>query len=277
MKKKFSKICGIILMIILTMSMVACGKSSEQTSSQADNKKKTIKLGCLAYSQPIIQWIKEGLEPLGYKVEIVMFDANQLPATALKDGNLDGIIANHKPWIETFNKENKSDLKMVEPYLCYGFFGIYSSKYKTLDSIPQNAKIVISNDPSNRSRSLLILKEAGLLTLNEKKGAFYTMLDIKDNPKNIKFVEAEITQTARSLADVDAAVTSAYYVAETSKVDPNSYLFEDSQNKNYPLGLIVKSQDANAEWAKEAMKVLKSPEGEKKFNDHFKGRYKFYK
>lgn len=277
MNKKFSKICCMILTIILTMAMMACGKSSKETSSQADDKKKTLKLGCLAYSQPIIQWIKEGLEPLGYKVEIVMFDANQLPATALKDGNLDGIIANHKPWVETFNKEKNSDLKMVEPYLCYGFFGVYSSKYKTLDSLPQNAKIVVSNDPTNMSRSLLILKEAGLLTLNEKTGAFYSILDIKDNPKNIKFVETEITQTARSLADVDAAVTSAYYVSETSKVDPNSYLFEDSQNKNFPLGLIVNSKDANAEWTKDAMKVLKSAEGEKKFNDHFKGKYKFYK
>ena len=66
--------------------------------------RKILKLGCLAYSEPMLQWIKEGLAPLGYKVEIVMFDANQLPATALKDGSIDGIIANHRPWILTFNQ-----------------------------------------------------------------------------------------------------------------------------------------------------------------------------
>ena len=272
-----SKIYSIILTLILTMSLVACGKSSTQTSTSSNSEKKTLKLGCLAYSQPMIQWIKDGLEPLGYKVEIVMFDANQLPATALKDGNLDGIIANHKPWIETFNREQKCNLVMVEPYLCYGFFGIYSAKYKTLDSLPQNAKIVVSNDPTNMDRSLIILKDAGLLTLKEKTGNFYTIMDIKDNPKKIQFVEAEITQTARSIADVDAAVTTAFYVSSTSKVDPNSYLFEDKQNKNYPLGLIVESKDANAQWTKDAMKVLKSAEGEKKFNDQYQGKYKFYK
>jgi hypothetical protein len=29
---------------------------------------KNLTLGCLAYSEPILQWIKEGLDPLGYKV-----------------------------------------------------------------------------------------------------------------------------------------------------------------------------------------------------------------
>jgi D-methionine transport system substrate-binding protein len=276
MKKNFTKLCSILLTISLSISLVACGNSAKKTNSQADSKK-TLKLGCLAYSEPMIQWIKTGLEPLGYKVEVVMFDANQLPATALKDGNLDGIIANHKPWIETFNKQNNCDLKMVEPYLCYGFFAIYSSKYKTLDSLPQNAKIVVSNDPTNMSRSLLVLKDAGLLTLNEKTGAFYSILDIKDNPKKIKFVETEITQTARSIADVDAVVSTAFYVSESKTVDPNTYLFEDKQNINFPLGLIVSGKEANAQWAKEAMKVLKSAEGEKKFNDQYKGKYKFYK
>ena len=76
----------------------------QDTDKSAAPDKKNLKLGCLAYSEPMLQWIKEGLAPLGYKVEIVMFDANQLPATALKDGSIDGIIANHRPWILTFNQ-----------------------------------------------------------------------------------------------------------------------------------------------------------------------------
>src|SRR5699024_5833 len=112
---------------------VACNNSQNTSAGIEETEKKEIKLGCLAYTEPVLQWIKEGLEPLGYNVEINMFDGNQLTATALKDGDLDGILANHKPWIETFNKENNSDLEMVEPYYFYTFFAIYSTKHNTLD------------------------------------------------------------------------------------------------------------------------------------------------
>ena len=219
----------------------------------------------------MLQWIKEGLAPLGYKVEVVMFDANQLPATALKDGSIDGIIANHRPWIQTFNKENNSKLEMVKPYHFYSFFAIYSTKHKKLSEIPMNAQMALPGDPTNLSRSLIFLSKAGLMTLGEKTGPFYTVLDIKSNPRKIKIIETEITQTARSIQDVDAIVSPAFYVAATGKVDPNAYLFEDPQNKDFPLGLIVRSEDVDSTWAKEAVKTLRSEKYRAKFNEQYKG------
>ncbi len=129
----FSAIACLLLLAALasTLSVVGCGKSP--------SAKKDLKIGCLAYSEPIIQWVKEGLAPLGYKVEVVLFDANQLPATALKDGSIDGIIANHKPWIDTFSKQNNARLEMAKPYLFYSFFALYSTRHKKLEEIPQDA------------------------------------------------------------------------------------------------------------------------------------------
>jgi D-methionine transport system substrate-binding protein len=273
MGRNMAKIVRILSIIVFCTAFTILGGPGNASEVKSAPEKKDIKLGCLAYSEPVLQWIKEGLAPLGYKVEVIMFDANQLPATALKDGSLDGIFANHRPWIQTFNKQNNCDLEMVEPYYFYSFFAIYSTKCKTLDEIPQNAKIAVPGDPTNLSRSMIILNLAGLITLNEKTGPFHTTLDIKDNPKNIKLIETEITQTARSILDVDAIISPAYYVGETGKVDPKAYLFEDPQNKDYPLGLIVKRENLDAEWAREAMKILKSDEYRKKFNDNYKGKY----
>jgi D-methionine transport system substrate-binding protein len=255
---------------VLCLVVAACEKKPPTEEN------KNLKLGCLAYSEPMLQWIKEGLEPSGYKVEIVMFDANQLPATALKDRSIDGIIANHRPWILTFNRENNCNLEMVKPYYFHSFFAIYSTKYQSLDQIPLNARIAVPGDPTNMSRSLIILKEAGLITLNEKSGIFYTVLDIKDNPKKITLVETEITQTARSIDDVDAIISTAYFVSEVAKIDPKVFLFEDPQNKEYALGLIVRAEDLDSAWAKGAMKTLRSEKYRKKFDDHFKGRYTLY-
>ena len=165
---------------------------------------------------------------------------------------------------------------MMEPSYFYSFFAIYSVKYKTLDELPQNSQIAIPGDPSNLSRSMIILQKAGLITLNYKKGVFYTTLDIKDNPKNIKLVETEITQTARSIRDVDAVISPAYYVSQDGSIDPKKFLFEDPQNKDYPLGLIVRSQEVNAKWAKEAVNLLRSDKYKTEFDNHFKGRYTLY-
>lgn len=263
------KVCAVTaLIVVFLFALISAG----YTKSPAPDRK-NLKLGCLAYSEPMLQWIKEGLAPLGYKVEIVMFDANQLPATALKDGSIDGVIANHRPWILTFDKENNANLEMVKPYYCYSFFAIYSLKHKSLNTLPTNAQIAVPGDPSNLSRSLILLKAAGLLTLREKNGPFYTVLDIKENPKKIKIVETEITQTARSIQDVDAIVSPAFYVAATGKLDAKAFLFEDPQNRDYPLGLIVRREDLESPWAKEAMKVLRSPKYRAKFNDQYKGKY----
>lgn len=254
----------------LGLGLLACG-----FAAQAKDKK-DLTLGCLAYSEPMVQWIKEGLEPLGYTVKIMMFDANQLPATALKDGELDGIIANHRPWILTFNRENGCNLEMVKPYYFHSYFAIYSSRFKDLKDLPQDAKIAVPGDPTNLSRSLIILREAGLITLGEKTGPFHTIMDIKENPKKISLVETEITQTARSINDVDAIISTAYFVGEAAKDYPSTILFEDPQNKEYALGLIVRSEDLEAEWARKALEILRSDTYRQKFDDCFKGKYTLY-
>lgn len=260
----------------MTVLIAALALAGLLAATGAQAKGKHLTLGCLAYSEPMVQWIKQGLEPQGYDVDIMMFDANQLPATALKDGNLDGIIANHRPWILTFNRENGCHLDMVKPYYFHSFFAIYSTKYKALDELPKGSMMAVPGDPTNMSRSLIILREAGLITLGEKTDIFYTILDIKDNPKDIKLIETEITQTARSINDVDAIISTAYFVGEAAKDYPSEILFVDPQNVDYALGLIVRAEDLESEWARQAMQTLRSPEYRQKFNDHFKGKYTLF-
>jgi D-methionine transport system substrate-binding protein len=164
---------------------------------------------------------------------------------------------------------------MPKPYTYYSRTAVYSVKHKTIDAIPQNALIAVPGDPSNMDRSLLTLRDMGLLTLGEKTGNFYTILDIKDNPKNIKIIETEITQTIRSINDVDAVITGANRV-KLAGLDPNAFLYDDPTNKNYPIGLVVNAKDMDAQWVKDAMKVTQSEEFKSKFNKHFNGTYVLY-
>lgn len=70
--------------------------------------------------------LKDELAKKGYHVELVLFDANNMPATATKDGNLDGFIHNHLPWINTLKQcktRNGSALSILLAY-CDVFFKI---------------------------------------------------------------------------------------------------------------------------------------------------------
>lgn len=252
MKSRLVTFITLLLAISLSISSIGCSK---QDSPQKEDR--VIKLGTTAIFEPIFRNLKDGMAAKGYKVELVMFDANNMPAIATRDGDISGFIQNHRPWIETFNKENNSNLIMMEPYLFYMRAALYSIKYKSLEEIPNGAKIAVPNDPSNLQETLLMMQRIGLLALKEKTENFYTELDIKENPKNIQMVGTEIGVTGRSIADVDAVVCPAYQIRGAG-IDPNSYLADNPSKVNYPMGLAIDSKSSKEQWVKDAMEILTS-------------------
>lgn len=273
--KKLLKNISLAIILVLSFSLIACSQKTTPKEN-SETEKRHIKIGCVSTTEPAAQLIKEAIEKGGNTAELVMFDGNNLPAIALKDGSIDAVFANHLPWIKTFNKENNSDIGMVQPYFYYSPFRIYSTKYKSIDKLPNNAKFIIPNDPANQDRSIRMMSECKLIKLGEKKGNFYTKLDIVENPKKIQFTEAEVTSTARNIRDVDAAFSMAFIAQKSGKIDPKVYLYEDKQSSNYPMGLLVKAKDVDEKWAVDAMKLLKTDENKAKFNETFKGAFTLF-
>lgn len=284
MKKLWKSLLAVSLVLVMCLSLAACN-STTPSSDDNQNKdnvndnqnadKKTIKIGYLPLTQFQVECFKEVLAAEGYEVEPVMFDANNMPATALKDGDVDAIIGNHLPWIQTFNEENNCELVMVEPYYYYSPFCMYSDKHDSVEDLPDGAQVVIVNDPANMERCLTMLQDLELITLGEKKDTFYTSVDIVENPKNLQFIEAEMTMTARNVQDVDAVFAVAT-VAQGAGLDPTKYLYMDPGSQNYPVGLVVRAEDKDADWTTKAAAGVKTDDMKQKFNDEFKGTYNLF-
>ncbi|KNF09068.1 NLPA lipoprotein [Gottschalkia purinilytica] len=276
----FKKVLYVILLVTVCILAIACKSTTPSSNTdKGDSTQKTvIKLATIPNIEPRLQWAKEILAEKGIEVEIVVFDGNSMPATALKDGDVDGILVNHKKWIETFNKENNSNLVMIEPYYYYSPIRMYSKKHKTVNDIPKNATIAVSNDPSNLDIALNMLQNVGLIKLGEKTGEFYTEVDIVENPKNIKLIMAETINVARSLDDADAVISFIFYVKKAGGVDVNEYLYENPTDKDEcPVGLIVQDKDKEAEWAKYLAERFISDEYLKKSKEEYADLYKYYK
>ena len=268
MNKTLKNFTSLAILALLVTFATGC---NQKTKEDVGNSKE-FSIGCMPLNEPVVKVISEMMKTKGYDMKVVVFDGNTLPAIALKDKSIDGLILNHLPWINTFNEKNNSKLVMVKPYMYASLFAIYSSKYDSIEKIPENATITISNDPDNMQRSLKLSEKYSLIKLGEKKGIFFTTLDIVENKKNINFSEVETTSTASSYKDADATIGFSS-VMRNAGIDAKSYIVEDGQSVNFPTGLVVNEGNQNAAWAQAIIEVIKTDEFKTRFNDIYKGAY----
>lgn len=161
----------------------------------------------------LLEFIKPELAKQGVELEILVFTDYVQPNQQVADGKVDANYFQHKPYLQKFNAERKTDLVSVgqihvEP------FGAYSTKVKSLTELKTGALIAIPSDASNGARALLLLQTAGLIKLADPENILATSRDIIENPKKLKFKELEAATLPRVLADVDMALINTNYALE---------------------------------------------------------------
>lgn len=262
----FRKIAVISLALMACLSLAAC--SGNEDASQADKEK--IKIGCFPSTDVFPKLLKETLAD-DYDVEVVVFDGNNIPCEALNSKEIDAVVGNGDKWLNTFNKENNTDLVMIDPFYSY-FYALYSEKYESPEEFPQNAKIAIANDPTNTNNALKLLQNAKLIELSDKPsdGELYSKMDIVKNDKNLEFVQMDLTVVAKNLSDVDGAVVSAVLIQEAGR-DPLSFLALPDKEDLQKDGLIIRSSDKDKQWVKDAIEVSHKEDNSKKLMDQLKG------
>lgn len=259
------KVLLLVLVCVMLLTFAACGKTAapvgQTTDPDGDEVKVTsIKIGSVASTEARLQLCQEILAQIGVDVEIVLFEGNAGPATGLKDGDVNAIIVNHLPWITAFNEANNTDLTMLQPYSYYCPTRMYSSKYDSVDEIPDGATICMPNDPTNLEIALLMLQSIGLIELGEKTDSYYSEADILSNSKNLNFMLMDTVYVVSSIDSADAIICFSVYAIK-GDFDAAQYLYENPTDKeNCPCGVIVRSEDKDAEWANYLARQLATDE-----------------
>lgn len=119
--------------------------------------------------------------------------------------------------------------------LCVAVLSLFSGCGKT-----EEITIAIPNDTTNEARALLLLEDQGIIKLKEGAGITATILDVEENPHNIKFNEVEAAQLPNVLPDVDYAVINSNYAIEAGINPVTDALAAEGSSSAYGNILAVK-------------------------------------
>lgn len=228
----------ILTTILLALTVFACSNKKEDTL--------VIGVSPVPHKE-IVEVVKDDLLKEGIKLEIVEFNDYVQPNLGLKDKSLDANFFQHIPYMEEFGKKNNIDLVSVgkvhlEP------LKLYSDKYTDVSQLPKNAKILIPNDPTNRSRALTLLK------------------DIKD----LDITELNAEQIGARLSEVDGAVINTNF-AIASKIPQDKAILIESKESPYANVVTVLKGKENDPKIQKLVKALQSEKVKKFIEDKYKG------
>ncbi|MFC2949742.1 MetQ/NlpA family ABC transporter substrate-binding protein [Virgibacillus sediminis] len=265
------KSVGIIFTLIALIVLAACG--GEESASGADEgKKETIRFGATSgpYSDMVNKALKPLLEEKGYTVENTEFSDYIQPNNALHNGDIDANLFQHKLYYESFAEENGMDLSEVK-IVPTAPMGLYSNTYDSIEDIEEGSNITIANDPTNLARTLIMLEDEGLITLDEEVDQLRASLaDIKENPKNLQFKEIEAGQLPRTADSEDLATVPGNFALAAGMDLLDALALEDMPD-DYRNRVVVNTEDLDSEWAQDIKEVIESPEFEAIIDEEFQG------
>lgn len=268
MKKAFSLVLAALLTVF---ALTGCSNGS---SGAGDAQKTVIKVGASPSPHAeILEQVVDAMAEKGYTLQIVEYTDYVQPNLALESGDLDANYFQHKPYLEDFNDKNGTHLVPVAN-IHYEPYGLYAGKTKSLDELPDGATIAVPNDASNEARALLLLEATGLIKLKPDAGLLATVMDITENPKNLKIMEIEAAQLPRSLPDVDMAVINGNYALDAGLSVKDALAVEDKDSiaaERYANILVVKEGNEKNPGILALIEVLQSEAVKNYINDTFNG------
>ena len=274
------KITSLILALVLTFSLVALsacgGKTNNDNTASGDDKVITVGASATPHAE-ILEQVKQVLADEGYELKIVTYDDYVLPNQALADGTLDANYFQHKPYLDSFNAKNGTNLVSVGT-IHYEPFGIYGNGVTDLKDLAKGATIIIPADDSNETRALFLLQQEGLIKLPDDADAAkgVSTLDIVDDGGyNIVAVQADTVpaQLGNSDAGTIAVINGNYALAAGLKIS-DALATEDANGtaaQTYANIIAVRAGDENSPKTQALLKALKTDAMKQYIADTYNG------
>ncbi|AGH81436.1 DL-methionine transporter substrate-binding subunit [Psychromonas sp. CNPT3] len=248
-----------ILSVVGLASCIALTGCNDKKEEVVDNNK--INVAVIAGSEAQVAEIaaKVAKEKYGLEVNLITFSDYITPNAALDEGSVDINVFQHKPYLDQQIKDRDYKFSIAGNTFVYPIAG-YSNTIKSLDQLEDGAQVAVPSDPTNLGRSLILLEQQGLIRLKDGSDLSATVLDIVENPKNLKIVELEAAQLPRSLDDVALAIINTTYASSINLSPEKDGLFVEDKKSPYVNLIVARTDNVNAVNVQTFVKAYQSEE-----------------
>lgn len=266
---------------LFALSTVACSNQTTSNSTTTNSKSsntelKTVKVASVGSDAEIWRHIAEidQAKTAGLKIEVEELNGGVPLNQAVAEGSVDANAFQSIGYLQGFNESNSSKLTpigtiYIEP------MGLYSKKVKSLNDLPNGAKIAIPDNLYNTTRALRLLETAGLIKLSaDFKEGTGTPSDIVENKKNFEFLLIDDTTSVRVLDDADLiAIGNTIALEDGLNVLKDALFYEKSDASTITSinVIVVKSGNESNEDYKKLVELYHDADVQKFISDKFQG------
>ena len=278
---KLKTIAKSLIALSAVFVLGACGNNASSSASSSNaqssaSELKTVKIASVGSDADIWRHIAESeqAKKAGLKIEVQEINGGVPLNESVADGTVDANAFQSIGYLQGFNEANSNKLvpvgtTYIEP------MGLYSKKVKSLNDLPNGAKVAIPDNPYNTTRALRLLESAGLIKLpSDFKDDTGTPSDIVENKKNLEFLLIDDTTSVRVLDDTDLiAIGNTIALEGGLNVLKDSLFYEkaDASTITSINVIAVKAENADKEEYKKLVDLYHDPEIQKYISEQFAG------
>ena len=272
------KLRNLFLTAVAAVTLAACGnQTSKQETAKETKPAEHVKVAVVgSAAHEIWDFVADKAKKENIDLEIVEMNDYVLPNTALEEGSVQLNAFQHRAYLAQWNKDKGSDIKEIGTTFIVPLY-YFSTKYKSLKDLPENAKVLVPKEVAIQGRALVALETEGLITLKEGVGTKASLADITSNPRNLEIIEAESAQAPRLLQDVDAASINGS-MAKDAGLKVEDYIFTDADHldtipKDRFNIIATNAKDADNPTYKKIVALFQADDVAKKMNEIGPGQY----
>ena len=272
------KLRNLFLTAVAAVTLAACGnQTSKQETTKETKPAEHVKVAVVgSAAHEIWDFVAEKAKKENIDLEVVEMNDYVLPNTALEEGSVQLNAFQHRAYLAQWNKDKGSDIKEIGTTFIVPLY-YFSTKYKSLKDLPENAKVLVPKEVAIQGRALVALETEGLITLKVGVGTKASLADITSNPRNLEIIEAESAQAPRLLQDVDAASINGS-MAKDAGLKVEDYIFTDADHldtipKDRFNIIAANAKDADNPTYKKIVALFQADDVAKKMNEIGPGQY----
>ena len=278
---KLKTIAKSLIALSAAFVLGACGNNASSSASSSNaqssaSELKTVKIASVGSDADIWRHIAESeqAKKAGLKIEVQEINGGVPLNESVADGTVDANAFQSIGYLQGFNEANSNKLvpvgtTYIEP------MGLYSKKVKSLNDLPNGAKVALPDNPYNTTRALRLLETAGLIKLSSDfKDGTGTPSDIVENKKNLEFLLIDDTTSVRVLDDTDLIAIGNTIALEGGLNVLKASLFYEKADASTITSInviAVKVENADKEEYKKLVDLYHDPEIQKYISEKFAG------